>query len=73
MILSPSASRKMSATVIGDQDMTLMMVYFIKPNETIAMTFSGDPQMGLTCDQFTGSAVARLTTTSFVMRTASLR
>ncbi|MEO6382696.1 MAG: hypothetical protein ABIO35_12030 [Nitrobacter sp.] len=63
----------MSATVIGDQDMTLMMVYFIKPNETIAMTFSGDPQMGLTCDQFTGSAVARLTTTSFVMRTASLR
>ena len=73
MILSPSASRKMSATVLGDQDMTLIMVYFIKPTETIAMTFSDDPQLGITCDQFTGSAVARLTTTSFVMRTASLR
>ena len=73
MILSPSASRTMSATVLGDQDMTLMRVYFIKPDKAVAMTFSDDPQLGITCDQFTGSAVARLTTTSFVMRTASLR
>jgi hypothetical protein len=29
--------------------------------------------MGITCDQFTGSATARLTTMSFVTRTASLR
>jgi uncharacterized protein YcbK (DUF882 family) len=73
MILAPSASRTMSATVLGDQDMTLMRVYFTKPEKTIAMSFSDDPQMGITCDQFTGSAVANLATTSFVMRTASLR
>ena len=73
MILARSATRGMSATVMGDQDMTLMRVYFIKPETTVAMTFSDDPQMGIICDQFTGSATARLTTTSFVMRTASLR
>jgi uncharacterized protein YcbK (DUF882 family) len=73
MILSPSATRAMSATVMGDQDMTLMRVYYIKPDNAVAMTFSDDPQMGMTCDQFTGSAVANLTTKSFVMRTASLR
>jgi len=73
MILAQSASRSMSSTVLGDPDMTLMRVYFIKPETTVAMTFSDDPQMGITCEQFTGSATARLTTTSFVMRTASLR
>jgi hypothetical protein len=29
--------------------------------------------MGMTCDQFTGSATAKLTTQSFVLRAASLR
>jgi uncharacterized protein YcbK (DUF882 family) len=72
MILAQNTSR-MSATVLGDQDMTSMRVYFIKPNAAIAITFSDDPQADLTYDRFSGSATARLTTTSFVMRTASLR
>ena len=29
----------------------------------MAMGFSDDPQMGLLCDRFTGSATAKLTTT----------
>jgi hypothetical protein len=37
------------------------------------MSFSDDPQMGLSCDHFTGSAMAPLTTQSFVLRTAALR
>jgi hypothetical protein len=73
MILARSATLAMSTTVLGDQDMTLMRVYFVKPETAIAMTFSDDPQMGITCDRFSGAAAARLTTTSFVMRTASLR
>jgi hypothetical protein len=36
------------------------------------MGFSDDPQMGLQCDRFTGSATATLSTTSLVVRTASL-
>jgi uncharacterized protein YcbK (DUF882 family) len=73
MILAPSASTSMSTTVLGDTDMTLMRAHFVKPQATVTMSFSEDPQMGLVSDQFTGSAIATLVTQSFVMRTASLR
>jgi hypothetical protein len=58
--------------VLGDSDLTLLRIYFAKPQAVIAMSFSDDPQMGLTSDRFTGSATTRLDTTSFVMRTALL-
>jgi uncharacterized protein YcbK (DUF882 family) len=73
MILSPSASTSMSVSAMGDPDLTLMRSYFVKPQTTVAMSFSDDPQLGLVCDRFTGAAVAKLATQSFVMRTASLR
>src|SRR5260370_32730223 len=73
MILAPSASTSMSATVLGDTDMTLMRAHFVKPQAAIAMSFSQDPLMGMVCDQFTGSAIATLATQSFVMPTSSLR
>jgi uncharacterized protein YcbK (DUF882 family) len=73
MILAPSASTSMSTTVLGDSDMTLMRIHFVKPQAIVAMSFSEDPQMGVLCDRFTGSAIATLATQSFVMRTASLR
>ena len=73
MILAPSASTSMSSTVFGETDMTLMRAHFVKPQAAVAMSFSDDPQLGLVCDQFTGSAVATLTTTSFVGQSASLR
>jgi uncharacterized protein YcbK (DUF882 family) len=72
LILAPSASTSMSATVLGDADMTLMRRYFEKPQAAIVMGFSDDPQMGLLSDRFTGSATATLEMTSFVLRTASL-
>jgi uncharacterized protein YcbK (DUF882 family) len=72
LILAPSASTSMSATVLGDADMTLMRRYFEKPPTAIVMGFSDDPQMGLLSDRFTGSATATLEMTSFVLRTASL-
>ena len=73
VMLAPSASRAMSTTVLGDTDMTMMRGYFVKPQTTIAMTFSDDPMMGVTTDRFSGSATAKLATQSFVLRTASLR
>lgn len=73
MVLAPSASTSMSTTMLGDADMTLMRSYFVKPPSIVAMSFSDDPQLGLVCDRFTGSATAKLATQSFVMRTASLR
>jgi uncharacterized protein YcbK (DUF882 family) len=73
MMLAPSATTSMNATVLGDADMTLMRTYFVKPQAAIAISFSDDPMMGLSCDHFSGSAIATLSTQSFVLRTASLR
>jgi len=71
-LLAPSANNSMFTTVMGDTDMTLIRAYFVKPQAVVAMGFSDDPQMGLLSDRFTGSATTKLTTTAFVMQTASL-
>jgi hypothetical protein len=72
MIVAPSVSTSMASTVLGDTDMTLMRTYFVKPDVTVTMIFSDDPQMGMLSERFTGSAMTRLATTPFV-QTASLR
>jgi len=71
MILSPSATTAMSSTVFGEPDMTAMRVHFVKPQTTVAASFSSDPQPGMVCDRFTGRAVANLPTVTF--QTAALR
>ena len=63
----------MSTTVLGDTDMTLMRVYFVKPQAAIAMSFSDDPQMGWPATVSPDRPPPSLTTQSFVLRTASLR
>ncbi len=73
VILTPSASTSLSASILGDQDMTVMRVHFAKPNAAVAMTFSTTRRWAIVCEKFTGSAVATLSTTPFAMRTASLR
>jgi uncharacterized protein YcbK (DUF882 family) len=72
-MLTPSASRSISVTLMGDVDMTAMRAYFIKPQAVVAMAFTDDPMQGLSCDSFSGSATTKLETTSFVVRTAALR
>ncbi|WP_247439522.1 DUF882 domain-containing protein [Bradyrhizobium sp. 139] len=73
VMLSPSASRAMSVTLMGELDTAALRGYFVKPQAVIAMGFADDPTQGLSCDGFTGSATAKLETTSFVVRTAALR
>lgn len=73
VMLSPSASRAMSVTLMGELDTVAMRAYFVKPRAVVAMGFSDDPMQGLSCDSFSGRATAKLETTSFVMRTAALR
>jgi len=71
VLLTPSVSSSMSVTRMGDTDLTMMRSFFVKPQTAVAMNFSDDPMMGLSCDRFSGSATAKLETTSF--RTAVLR
>jgi len=72
MILAPDTNTSLQASYLGDQDMTVMAEHFTKPARAVTMTFSDDPQMGVACDHFSGSAIAGVSTTSFV-QTASLR
>ena len=72
MMLAPSAST-MSVTMLGNADLSMMRLFFVKPQSAIAMSFTDDPMMGVSVDRFSGSAVTRLETTSFVQRTALLR
>jgi uncharacterized protein YcbK (DUF882 family) len=71
MMLAPSAST-MAVTTLGDVDMTQMRGFFVKPQAAVAMRFSDDPMLGMSCDRFSGSAITTLETTSFVLRTAAL-
>jgi uncharacterized protein YcbK (DUF882 family) len=73
VMLSPSASRAMSVTLMGELDMATLRGYFVKPQAVVAMGFTDDPMQGLSCDSFSGSATAKLQTSSFVVRTAALR
>lgn len=73
VMLSPSASRAMSVTLMGELDTAALRGYFVKPHAVIAMGFGDDPMQGLSCETFSGSATAKLQTTSFVVRTAALR
>ena len=73
VMLSPSASRAMSVTLMGELDMATLRGYFLKPQAVVAMSFTDDPMQGLSCDSFSGSATTKIETTSFVMRTAALR
>lgn len=73
VMLSPSASRSMSVTLMGELDTAAMRAYFVKPQAVIAMGFTDDPMQGMSCDSFSGTATAKLETASFVMRTAALR
>ena len=73
MILAPDTYRFMASAAFGDTDLTLMRAHFVKPQTTLAMSFSADPMQGLICERFTGASSVMLSTTSFRMRTAQLR
>jgi uncharacterized protein YcbK (DUF882 family) len=73
MILTPSAQDFMAATLIGETDYRSLAPYMRKPTNSVMMTFSADPHLGMTCEHFGGSAVVFVATVTFNTRTASLR
>jgi uncharacterized protein YcbK (DUF882 family) len=71
VMLAPSVSMSMSVTRMGDTDLTMMREFFVKPQTAVAMNFSDDPMMGLSCDRFSGFATVRLQT--LALRATTLR
>jgi uncharacterized protein YcbK (DUF882 family) len=73
LIVSPSAQEFLSASSFGAPDYRGLATLMRKPAATVMMTFSNDPQLGMTTKKFSGTAIVFVSTVTFGMRTASLR
>jgi hypothetical protein len=73
IILSPSVQRFLSTLAFGARDVTYLASLMVKPTSSVMMTFSSDPNRGLSQDHFSGSAIVFLTTVTYPTRTASLQ
>jgi uncharacterized protein YcbK (DUF882 family) len=72
-ILTPSVSG-MTATRLGPLDTGALQELLLKPSESLVMTFSADPHLGMAVDHFGGNAIEFLATATFVTQTqAALR
>jgi uncharacterized protein YcbK (DUF882 family) len=70
LVISPSVHYAMSVAMFGRPDYRQLAALMHKPGAVLAMTFSADPQRGMTSYSFTGPAVAFLATVK--TRTAAL-
>jgi hypothetical protein len=73
VILSPSVHRFLSTLAFGAHDVTYLASLMVKPASSVMMTFSADPNRGLSQDHFSGSAIVFLSTITYPTRTASLQ
>ncbi|MGH6664693.1 MAG: DUF882 domain-containing protein [Pseudolabrys sp.] len=73
-MLTPSVRGFMTATRVGAVDPRWEQVLLRKPAQSVAMSFSADPHLGMVADRFTGPAVVFLATATFAPQTtASIR
>ena len=73
-MLTPSVTGFMTTTRVGAIDPRWQQALLHKPAQSVMMTFSADPALGMVADRFTGSAVVFLATATFAPQTtASLR
>jgi hypothetical protein len=72
LVLAPDLYRSMVTTTFGVPDFRTLAPFMQKPAAALVMTFSGDPHLGMTYQQFSGSAVVFQATMTFGVRTAHL-
>jgi uncharacterized protein YcbK (DUF882 family) len=72
-ITAPNLQNFMTATLMGAPDYQGLRGFMQKPSSSVAMTFSEDPDQGLTTDRFSGNAVVFVATVAFNNRTAFLQ
>jgi hypothetical protein len=75
LVLAVSVQDSLVVTQVGDPDFASLAQFMTKPATSVLMTFSNDPHLGMTAEQFTGSAVVFPATVTFAnsRRTASLQ
>jgi hypothetical protein len=72
MIMTPSISDAMTATLYGRPDLSELRNLMHKPRASLMLSFSEDPFSGPAPDQFRGDAVVFMDNHAFDKRTASL-
>jgi uncharacterized protein YcbK (DUF882 family) len=73
-MLTPSVRSFMTATRVGALDPRWQHDLLHKPVQSVMMTFSTDPHLGMVTERFSGSAVMFLATATFApQKTAALR
>ncbi len=73
LVIAPSVQNSMVTTTFGVPDFRALTPFMQKPASSVMMTFTGDPHLGMTYDEFSGSAVVFPATVTFGMKTAALR
>ena len=70
-ILTPSFSNSMTTTRLGAIDMRPLQELLHKPSHSLAMSFSGDPNAGISPSRFDGPAIVFLATTTFTTQSTA--
>ena len=70
---SPSVYRFLCITELGARDFRSLTALMVKPANSVLMTFSADPEAGLTSNHFSGSAIVFISTITYPLRTAELQ
>jgi uncharacterized protein YcbK (DUF882 family) len=73
VFLSPSVRGYLTTLALGSRDFTALAPLMAKPDSSVMMTFSSDPNLGLEPDHFSGSAIVFISTVSYPTHTADLR
>ena len=70
-MLTPSVRDFMTATRVGAIDVRWQDELLHKPAQSLVMTFSADPHLGMVADRFSGDAVVFLATATFTPQTTA--
>ena len=70
-MLTPSVSGFLTATQLGYVDPRPLRMLIHKPAQSVMMTFSADPALGMLANRFTGKAVVFLATARFTTQTTA--
>ena len=73
LVIAPSVQSSMVTTTFGVPDFRALSAFMQKPASAVMMTFNGDPHLGMTYNEFSGSAVVFQATVTFGMKTAALK
>jgi uncharacterized protein YcbK (DUF882 family) len=72
IMVTPSVNDFLCITSLGARDFRTLSTMMVKPANSVIMTFSAEPNPGLSYTRFTGTATVFIPTVSYTLRTAQL-